>query len=599
MSRFKRLGNVDSLKGFRKETEKEISVPHGLLQAARKSGQLNLSGRGLTEVPQNVYRLNVDTPEEVKQNVSFAASDGWWEQTDLTKLLLSSNQLQHLSDDIRLLPGLITLDLHDNQLSSLPSAVGDLQELQQLRLSNNQLASLLVEVCSLKSLRSLTLQNNLLESLPEELGQLENLTELDLSSNLLRELPVGFGCLTTLQKVNLGHNKLQCLPDCLSQLKNVKLLDCSNNQLTGVPPSMSEMVGLEQLYLRHNRLCFLPQLPAPSLKELYVGNNQIQQLEEEQLCCLKAISVLELRDNKIKGLPDQITSLNTLTRLDLTNNDVSSLPASLSLLPDLKVLLLEGNPLRGIRRDLLTKGTIELLRYLRGRIEEKPDGAEDGHGGLALPSDARINIHAIKTLKMLEYRDKQAENIPDEVFDAVADHGIVTVDFSKNQLTALPHRLHELFPTLADVNLGFNRLMSCSPDICHLFQLTHIDFRNNQLTDLPLEMNNLNKLRSIILKYNRFRSFPRVLYQILSLETVLLGNNQVSVVDPSNLMKLVHLSTLDLSNNDLLNIPPELGLCTSLRCLSLEGNPFRTPRAAVMAKGTDEVLKYLRSRIPT
>lgn len=33
-----------------------------------------------------------------------------------------------------------------------------------------------------------------------------------------------------------------------------------------------------------------------------------------------------------------------------------SLPASLSLLPNLKVLLLEGNPLRGIRRDLLTVG---------------------------------------------------------------------------------------------------------------------------------------------------------------------------------------------------------------------------------------------------
>lgn len=64
---------------------------------------------------------------------------------------------------------------------------------------------------------------------------------------------------------------------------------------------------------------------------------------------------------------------------------------------------------------------------------------------------------------------------------------------------------------------------------------------------------------------NRFKSFPEVLYQILSLETVLLGNNQVGGVDPSRLIKLEHLSTLDLSNNDLLNIPPELGLCSSLR----------------------------------
>lgn len=62
-------------------------------------------------VPQNVYRLNSYTLEEAQQNVSFGQSDGWWEQTDLTKLLLSSNRLTQLSDDIRLLPGLTTLDV--------------------------------------------------------------------------------------------------------------------------------------------------------------------------------------------------------------------------------------------------------------------------------------------------------------------------------------------------------------------------------------------------------------------------------------------------------------------------------------------------------
>lgn len=64
---------------------------------------------------------------------------------------------------------------------------------------------------------------------------------------------------------------------------------------------------------------------------------------------------------------------------------------------------------------------------------------------------------------------------------------------------------------------------------------------------------------------HRFKSFPEVLYHIVTLETVLLGNNQVGEMDPNRLLKLDHLSTLDLSNNDLLNIPPELGLCTNLR----------------------------------
>ncbi|XP_074523998.1 leucine-rich repeat-containing protein 40 [Halichoeres trimaculatus] len=598
MSRFKRPNKTDSLAGFR-EVQTEPAVPYGLLKAARKSGQLNLSGRGLTEVPQNVYRLNIDPPEEAQQSVSFGESDRWWEQSDLTKLLLSSNQLTELSDDIKLLPGLTTLDLHDNQLSSLPSAVGELQELQQLRLSHNQLKTLPVEVCTLKSLRSLTLQQNLLESLPEELGNLENLTELDLSNNNLKCLPSSLGDLTCLQKLSLCHNKLSCLPDSLARLRNVKLLDCSNNQLTDVPSSLSEMPVLEQLYLRHNKLRLFPKLASPVLKELYVGNNQIEQLETEQLACLTAISLLELRDNKIKSLPEQITLMNTLTRLDLTNNDVSTLPASLSLLPNLKVLLLEGNPLRGIRRDLLTKGTNELLKYLRGRIKEEPESVDEGNTAMTLPSQAKVNVHNIKTLKSLTYSEKQVSEIPDEVFDAAADQVVTTVNFSRNQLTSVPSRLVELQSSVSDINLGFNRLSCCSPEICKLLQLVHIDFGNNQLSDLPPELKNLTKLRSITLNYNRFKSFPEVLYQIMSLETVLLGNNQVGGVDPSRLQKLVHLSTLDLSNNDLLSIPPELGLCTSLRCLSLEGNPFRTPRAAIVAKGTDALLEYLRSRIPT
>ncbi|XP_020502577.1 leucine-rich repeat-containing protein 40 [Labrus bergylta] len=599
MSRFKRGTKADSLAGFRADSPdtSHTAVPHGLLKAARKSGQLNLSGRGLTEVPQNVYRLNVDTPEEAKQNVSFGESDRWWEQSELTKLLLSSNQLTQLSDDITLLPGLTTLDLHDNQLSSLPGALGELQELQQLRLSHNQLTSLPVEVCTLKNLRSLTLQQNLLQSLPEDVGMLEKLTELDLSKNNLQGLPSSLGHLTCLQKLNLSHNKLSCLPDSLAQLISVKLLDCSNNQLTDV--SLSEMPVLEQIYLRHNKLRLLPKLTAPMLKELYMGNNQIEQLETEQLACLRAISLLELRDNKIKSLPEQVTLMSTLTRLDLTNNDISTLPAALSLLPSLQVLLLEGNPLRGIRRDLLTKGTNELLKYLRGRIKEEPESADKGHTAMTLPSQAAVNVHNIRSLKLLVFSEKQASDIPGEIFDAAADQGVTTVNFSKNQLTSVPSRLLEFQSSVSDINLGFNRLICCSPAICQLLQLMHIDLGNNQLSDLPPDMKNLTKLRSVTLNFNRFKSFPDVLYHIVSLETVLLGNNQVGLVDPCGLQKMVHLTTLDLSNNDLLSIPPELGLCTSLRCLGLEGNPFRTPRAAIMTKGTDAVLEYLRSRIPS
>lgn len=40
----------------------------------------------------------------------------------------------------------------------------------------------------------------------------------------------------------------------------------------------------------------------------------------------------------------------------------------------------------------------------------------------------------------------------------------------------------------------------------------------------------------------------------------------------------MELNVLDLSNNDLKSLPPEMGLMASLRKLPLDGNPLRTIR---------------------
>ena len=60
-----------------------------------------------------------------------------------------------------------------------------------------------------------------------------------------------------------------------------------------------------------------------SSQELHVGNNQIKEVTATHMEHLPAISVLDLRDNKIDKLPDDIVQLQSLERLDVTNNDLS------------------------------------------------------------------------------------------------------------------------------------------------------------------------------------------------------------------------------------------------------------------------------------
>ncbi|XP_048670009.1 leucine-rich repeat-containing protein 40 isoform X2 [Marmota marmota marmota] len=562
MSRLQRVAGRDPRAGFRPERRDcTTSVPQGLLKAARRSGQLNLSGRNLSEVPQCVWRINVDIPEEANQNLSFSSAERWWEQTDLTKLIISNNKLQSLTDDLRLLPALTVLDIHDNQLTSLPSALRELENLQKLNVSHNKLKMLPEEITNLKNLKGLYLQHNELTYIPEGFEQLSNLEDLDLSSNRLSTVPVSFSSLSSLIRLNLSSNQLKSLPAEISKMKRLKHLDCNSNLLETIPPELAGMESLELLYLRRNKLRFLPEFPSCRLlKELHVGENQIEMLGAEHLKHLNSILVLDLRDNKLKSVPDEITVLQSLERLDLSNNDISSLPCSLGNL-HLKFLALEGNPLRTIRREIINKGTQEVLKYLRSKIKDDgPSQDSVTETAMTLPSESRVNMHAIVALKILDYSDKQAPFIPDEVFDAVKNNIITSVNFSKNQLCEIPKRIIELKEMVSDVNLSFNKLSFISLELCMLQKLTFLDLRNNFLSSLPEEMKLLIRLQTINLSFNRFKMLPEVLYHISTLETILISNNQVGSLDALKMKMMENLSTLDLQNNDLLQIPPELEL---------------------------------------
>lgn len=88
------------------------NIPAALLKQARQSGQLNLSGRGLKTVPASVWHINSDTTSDGAS--SFDNDDRWWDQNDLMKLILASNELSELSEDIALLPALNVLDVNNN-----------------------------------------------------------------------------------------------------------------------------------------------------------------------------------------------------------------------------------------------------------------------------------------------------------------------------------------------------------------------------------------------------------------------------------------------------------------------------------------------------
>ena len=92
-----------------KSTREPIS--ESLLRQARRSGQLNLSTRELTEVPANVWRINEPPKDAGAEGFESQGDERWWDQVALTRLNLSSNELTCLSEEIELLPELQALDV--------------------------------------------------------------------------------------------------------------------------------------------------------------------------------------------------------------------------------------------------------------------------------------------------------------------------------------------------------------------------------------------------------------------------------------------------------------------------------------------------------
>ena len=89
----------------------------------------------------------------------------------------------------------------------------------------------------------------------------------------------------------------------------------------------------------------------------------------QELLRLPVLTTCNLSSNRIAEIPVGISRMRSLTMLDVSNNELGRLPAELGLLHDtLRTLLVEGNPLRSIRRQVLAGGTAGLLEYLLARI---------------------------------------------------------------------------------------------------------------------------------------------------------------------------------------------------------------------------------------
>lgn len=75
-----------------------------------------------------------------------------------------------------------------------------------------------------------------------------------------------------------------------------------------------------------------------------------------------------------------------------------------------------------------------------------------------------------------------------------------------------------------------------------------------------------------------------------------MGGNQISELSPK-VTQLSSLTILDISNNNLISLPPEMGNMANLKGLEIQGNMIKSIRTAVIAKGTKAILEALKLKL--
>ncbi|NWX51636.1 LRSM1 ligase, partial [Steatornis caripensis] len=169
------------------------------------------------------------------------------------------------------------LDISKCELSEVPyGAFATCKVLQKkvLIIHTNNLTSLVPKSCSLLSLitvKVLDLHNNQLASLPADIGQLTSLQVLNLERNLLKCLPQSIGDLAQLQVLNVKGNKLKELPATVSGLRSLRTLDISENMLQELPRVLAHVRTLETLTLDASSMTY----PSPGICS--AGTESIQQ----------------------------------------------------------------------------------------------------------------------------------------------------------------------------------------------------------------------------------------------------------------------------------------------------------------------------------
>jgi hypothetical protein len=208
---------------------------------------------------------------------------------------------------------------------------------------------------------------------------------------------------------------------------------------------------------------------------------------------------LDLRDMKLRELPEAIASLTQLRVLKLSKNQLTELPEAIASLTHLKVLYLSKNQLTELP-EIASLTKLQTLSLDNNQLRELPE------------------IASLTQLRLLSLDNNQLRELP----EIASLTQLQRLSLDNNQLRELPEIAS--LTQLRQLDLHNNQLREL-PEIASLTQLRQLDLHNNQLRELPEAIASLTQLRQLDLSYNQLTELPEAIASLTLLQSLNVFNN--------------------------------------------------------------------------
>ncbi|OWF49114.1 leucine-rich repeat-containing protein let-4-like [Mizuhopecten yessoensis] len=328
---------------------------------------IDCSGRNLTSVPDgvrnqgDVYEINLSGNKLTHMHYSDFLG------TTAVKVDLSDNQIRNIDDGtFGVSSNIESLDLHKNQLNSLPEALTRLRKINTLDVRDNpdnsdipiNLTNAIMKEMG-DTIQKFQFGHRNLDHWPPTISHFQDLQDLtlDQSSDQLKVIPpMAFHSFqSTLLVLTIKNTNLVAVPLGVSTLRRIDEFHFDNNVKVGNEGIVAQAfvrnhTTLRTLSLINDNLSSFPRALAyiPTLRNLDMSNNGLEFISDESILNL-GITNLTMHFCNLDRIPGALFHLKHLTRLDMADNKLVTVENNdIQNIPEVTNLTLARNPIKFI-----------------------------------------------------------------------------------------------------------------------------------------------------------------------------------------------------------------------------------------------------------